>query len=395
MTIQPKCIYWIRHAESCANLLENKIVDTYDNLEFKTRHTDSFKEYASKPSNYDLDIKKNILILKDTEDLKDPGIKYIIMKNLDLINNNIECDKKIFLSAPESKWLFHPCLSAIGILQAQKLHISNIYKEIVDFCNVFITSATVRTIMTAIYSLLGYRKKITLYIVPCINEKLNEASCLGLDYANIGIPKDKIDTIIEHIIQYVDASVISLFKKDHTFIIGNITIDTNFYINNDNHPNNTTLNAEELLKTNIYRFKNQIIQELSIETHIPIHEMSIMAYTHGYLISDLLQHYRSDYIIRNPYAPNVSMFREMDNNMNVVIVDDEAPNGGVFIRKYSPYYLDNDMLDSSPCKLFGFRGDINKLLHSSILFNGGNKKKKIKRNSKKKQKLIFRRSYKI
>ena len=394
MTVQPKCIYWIRHAESCANLLENKIVDTYANLEFKTRHTESFKENASKPSYYDIDIKKNLLIMKDTEDLKDPEIKYIVMKNVDIINKNMECDKKIFLSSPESRWLFHPSLSAIGILQAQKLHLSTIYKEIVDFCNVFITSATVRTIMTAIYSLLGFTKKITLYIVPCINEKLNEASCLGLDYVNIGIPKDKIDIIIEHIIQYVDASVINLFKKEHMFIIGNITIDTNFYINNKNHPINTTLNAEELLKTNIHKFKNQIIQELSIETQIPIDEMSIIAYSHGYLISDLLQHYRSDYSTRNPHAPNVSIFREMEDNMDVVIVDDEAPNGGVFIRKNSPYYLDNDMLDSSPCKLYGFRGNINKLLHSSILFKGGNKKK-YKKNSKKKQKRIFRRSYKI
>lgn len=28
----PKAIYWIRHAESCANLLENKIVDKYDDV---------------------------------------------------------------------------------------------------------------------------------------------------------------------------------------------------------------------------------------------------------------------------------------------------------------------------------------------------------------------------
>jgi hypothetical protein len=394
MTAQPNCIYWVRHAESCANLLENKIIDIYDNLKLKTIHTDSFKEYASKPKNFYFDINTNLLKVKDTEDLKDHEIKYIVMKNLDIINNT-SYNKKIFLNASESKWLFHPCLSAIGILQAQKLHLSNIYKEIVDFCNVFITSATVRTIMTAIYSLLGYTKKIRLYIVPCINEKLNEASCLGLDYANIGIPIDKIDSIIEYIIQYVDHSLSILNKKDHIFIIGNITIDTHFYINNDNHPNNTTLNQEELLKTNINRFKNKIIQELSIETQLPIHEMSIMAYTHGYLISNLLLKYNSDYIRRNPYAPNVSMFREQKDTMDVVIVDDEAPNGGVFIRKYLPYYLDNDILDCSPCQLNGLRGNINKLLHASILFNGGNKKKKYKRNSKKKQKFIFRRSYKI
>lgn len=391
MSLQPKVIYWIRHAESCANLLENKIVDTYENPEFKTKHSDHFKQFASAPQNFDVDTETNFLRIKDTDDLSDPQIRQIVSKNIDLINKNTaDCHKKIFTNGPESRWLFHPPLSATGILQAQKLHASTVFEGVVKECNVFITSATVRTIMTAIYSLLNYSKPITLYVVPCINEKLNEASCAGLDYVNIGIPVDKIDAIIEYIVQHIDASKAVAKQAPHHHGIGNITIDANFYFNNEFHPNNTTVNPDQLLKTNIETFKSKIIPQLSIETHIPIAEMAILAYSHGYVITDLLKLYGSDYSARNPYAPNVSMFMEKNNRMDVVIVDDMAPNGGVFVRKHSPSFLDYDIIDSNPCELSGFRGDVNKILHSSMAYMGGNLRKRSqgnKRNAKKTRKI--------
>lgn len=380
MSLQPKVIYWIRHAESCANLLENKIVDTYENAEFKTKHSDHFKQFASAPQNFDADATTNFLRIKDTSDLRDPQIRQIISKNIELINTNTACHKKIFTSGPESRWLFHPTLSATGVLQAQKLHASAVFEGVVEECNVFITSATVRTIMTAIYSLLKYSKPITLYVVPCINEKLNEASCAGLDYVNTGIPVDKIDAIIEYIVQHIDASKAVAAQAPHHHGIGNITIDANFYFNNEFHPNNTTVNPDQLLKTNIETFKSKIIQQLSVETSIPIAEMTILAYSHGYVINDLLKLYGSDYAARNPYAPNVSMFKEKNNRMDVVMVDDKAPNGGVFVRKHSPSFLDYDIIDSNPCELAGFRGNINKILHSSRAYMGGNLRKKSQGN---------------
>jgi hypothetical protein len=384
-TTEPKCIYWIRHAESCANLLENKIVDTYTNSEWKSRHFDHFQKQASTPQNFDADSATNQLTIKDTPDMEDPAIRSIVEKNIGKINANTACNKKIFVGGPESRWLFHPPLSAVGIMQAQKLHASPAFEAVVNQCNVFITSATVRTIMTAIYSLLHYSKPITLYLVPCINEKLNEASCIGLDYVNIGIPNDKIDEIVEFVIQYVD-------KTSRNHVIGNITIDTNFYKNNQFHPNTTTLNPDDLLKTSMQTFKNKILPQLSIETAIPIPEMTMLAYTHGYVINDLLKYYKSDYATKNPYAPNVSMFKEMGNQMDVVIVDREAANGGVFIRKNSPTFIDADIVDSNPCNLRGFRGNINKILHSSISFRGGNLRKKSqkRRNSKKNKKVMTR-----
>ncbi len=376
MSLEPKVIYWIRHAESCANLLENKIVDTYENAEFKTKHSDHFKQFASAPQNFEVDAATNLLRIKYTGD---PQISQILSKNIDAINKNTVCHKKIFTSGPESRWLFHPPLSATGILQAQKLHASPVFQGVVEECNVFITSATVRTIMTAIYSLLNYSKPITLYVVPCINEKLNEASCAGLDYVNIGIPVDKIDAIIEYIVQHIDASKAVASREPHLHGIGNITIDANFYVINEFHPNNTTDNPDQLLKTNIETFKSKIIHQLAVETRIPVVEMSILAYTHGYLINDLLKLYGSDYAAKNPYAPNVSMFMEKNNRMEVVVVDDKAPNGGVFVRKHSLSFLDNDMRDSNPCELAGFRGDINKILHASGAYMGGRKSQRNRR----------------
>jgi hypothetical protein len=391
MALQPKVIYWIRHAESCANLLENKIVDTYENAEFKTKHSDHFKQFASAPQNFDADATTNFLRIKDTSDLRDPQIRQIISKNIELINKNTAvCHKKIFTSGPESRWLFHPPLSATGILQAQKLHASAVFEGVVEECNVFITSATVRTIMTAIYSLLKYSKPITLYVVPCINEKLNEASCAGLDYVNTGIPVDKIDAIINYIVQYIDASKAVPSQTPHHHVIGNITINANFYFNNEFHPNNTTVDPDQLLKTNIETFKSKIIPQLSAETHIPIAEMAILAYSHGYVINDLLKLHGSDYAARTPYAPNVSMFMEKNNRMDVVIVDDRAPNGGVFVRKHSPSFLDYDIRVSNPCELAGFRGDVNKILHSSRAYMGGNLRKKSRGNKRNARKTLIK-----
>jgi hypothetical protein len=49
---KPMSIYWIRHAESCANLLENKIVDTYENREMHDKHSAHFEKQANNPQNF-------------------------------------------------------------------------------------------------------------------------------------------------------------------------------------------------------------------------------------------------------------------------------------------------------------------------------------------------------
>jgi hypothetical protein len=390
---KPIYIYWIRHAESCANLLENKIVDKYEDREMYNKHFTHFEKQANNPQNFYFDESDNIFKIKeDTLDMQHiPHIHKIITENIKLINENTMCNKKIF-KGPESRWLFHPPLSAVGILQAQKLNPTAVFREVVAECDVFITSATVRTIMTAIYSLMNCGKQIILYVVPCINEKLNEASCIGLDFVNIGIPIDKIDAIIKCIIRYVvpDADV-SLLDIHH---IANITIDTRFYKEYQPHPSHITLNPDELMKTNISTFQNDVLQKLSKTIDIQIDKMKILAYTHGYLITELLTKYRSDYHKNNQFAPNISMFKEngKDDTMEVVVIDkDNAPNGGVFIRKHSLTFIDADIVDNNPSQLSGFRGDINKILHSNPHMNAGNLRYIRKKSRKSRKRRYIRR----
>ena len=167
--IVPKAIYWIRHAESCANLLENKIVDTYDNPELSSAHSTLFAKHAKKSRYFDDD--GNV---KTSDDSYPENIGSILTSISQSIKDKSVFSKPIFTGA-DSRWLFHPPLSSVGIQQAKKLSTRNKFKDVVNECNVFITSATVRTIMTAIYS-LDCIKNVTLYVVPYINEKMNEAS---------------------------------------------------------------------------------------------------------------------------------------------------------------------------------------------------------------------------
>jgi hypothetical protein len=246
--------------------------------------------------------------------------------------------------------------------------------------------------MTAIYSLMNCGKQITIYVVPCINEKLNEASCIGLDFVNIGIPIDKIDAIIKCIIQYVvpDADV-SLLDTHH---IANIIIDTSFYKRYQPHPSHITSNPDELMKTNISTFRNDVLQKLSETVDIPIVKMNILAYTHGYLITELLNQYGSEYPKQNKHAPNISMFKENgnDNTMEVVVIDkDNAPNGGIFIRKHSSTFIDADIVDNNPSQLNGFRGDINEILHSNPRMAAGNLRYFRKKSKKSKKRRYIRR----
>jgi len=394
--VVPKAIYWIRHAESCANLLENKIVDTYDNSELSNAHSTLFDKYANEHRYFD-----------DNGNVKPSDDSY--PENIGRILSSISqqkfiTDKKVFstpkgiFNGPESRWLFHPPLSSVGIQQANKLSTRNEFKKVVDNCNVFITSATVRTIMTAIYSLDGI-KNVTLYVVPYINEKMNEASEFGLDFVNTGIPKDKIDEIIQCVIKYVTTAAVSEQKGpvqqveqaeqvEHQFKVGTITIDTGFYHISESLPVTKTSDQDAQLKTNIATFKTSIIPQLCAymnvkttpqEMTVPVPDITILAYSHGYVINHLLKDiYDSKYPIKVKFAPNVSMFKEdyTKKTMEVVVVDEEnAPDGGVFVRKNAENIntADDDYdkrNNVSPCSLYGLRGEVNEILMADYIKYG-------------------------
>ena len=380
----PKSIYWTRHAESCANLLENKIVDKYDDVTKQTQHSTLFAKHAEKSRYFD-----EVGNVKASDGSYPKNIGSILKS----ISKNIP-DKEAVFSNPifkgaDSRWLFHPPLSSIGIQQAEKLNKQDAFTEVVKECNVFVTSATVRTIMTAIYSLNGNGiREVTLYVVPYINEKMNEASEFGLDFVNIGIPKDKIDEIIKCVIRYVQSRVKTEVKTGvepkHKFSIGTITIDTSFYHNCETLPTTITNNPDSVLASSIKTFKETIIPQLSKPTGVKVEDMIILAYSHGYVINKLLKEdYKSPYPKNNPYAPNVSMFKEDygAKTMEVVLMDDDLmdddlmddagnPAGGVFVRK--PWKASEERItdddnydkegDTSPCSLYGLRGDVNKIL---------------------------------
>ena len=297
--------------------------------------------------------------------------------------------KPIFQGA-ESRWLFHPPLSSVGIQQANKLSTRNEFKTVVNECNVFITSATVRTIMTAIYS-LDCIKNVTLYVVPYINEKMNEASEFGLDFVNTGIPKDKIDEIIQCVIKYVTSADTVETVGEHQFKVGTITIDTGFY-HKATLPVTKTRDQDGVLETNIGKFKTEIIRDLCKymndtpavpdmtvpDMTVPgmtVLDMTILAYSHGYVINKLLKDYKSDYSEKVKFAPNVSMFKEdyTKKTMEVVVVDqDNAPNGGVFVRKNAEKIntADDDYdkrNNVSPCSLHGLRGEVNEILMAGYI----------------------------
>ena len=377
----PKAIYWIRHAESCANLLENKIVDTYDNSEFSNAHSTLFDKYANEHRYFGDNGNVN---------QNDSSYPENIGKILTSISQSIE-DKSVFykpkgiFKGAESRWLFHPPLSSVGIQQAKKLSTRDEFKAVVNECTVFITSATVRTIMTAIYSLNGI-KAVTLYVVPYINEKMNEASEFGLDFVNTGIPKDKIDEIIQCVIKYVTSADTVETVGEHQFKVGTITIDTGFY-HKATLPVTKTRDQDGVLETNIGKFKTEIIRDLCKymndtpavpDMTVPdmtVLDMTILAYSHGYVINKLLKDYKSDYSEKVKFAPNVSMFKEdyTKKTMEVVVVDqDNAPNGGVFVRKNAEKIntADDDYdkrNNVSPCSLHGLRGEVNEILMAGYI----------------------------
>lgn len=369
---EPKAIYWIRHAESCANLLENKIVDKYDDDKKTTQHSDLFATHADKSRYFD-----DAGNVKPSDNSYPENIGEILISISNILTRKNVFSKPIFKGA-DSRWLFHPPLSSVGIQQAKKLSTRNDFKTVVNKCNVFITSATVRTIMTAIYS-LDCIKNVTLYVVPYINEKMNEASEFGLDFVNTGIPKDKIDEIIQCVIKYVTSADTVETVGEHQFKVGTITIDTGFY-HKATLPTTTTSNQDGVLKTNIATFKTRIIRELCayMTPAVPkmtVPDMIILAYSHGYVINNLLKSHKSEYQKDVPYAPNVSMFKEdyTAKNMEVVVVDGKnAPKGGVFVRKNAKKIntADDDYdkrNNVSPCSLYGLRGEVNEILMAGYI----------------------------
>jgi hypothetical protein len=315
-------IDWVRHAESCSNLLEHQSTDTYT----KKKDFNQFIQHINDVEN------------EQINDTSLPFQSYIhdyVNKKLSKNNSRHALFVRDFM--PKSDWLFHPPLSYIGMLQAMKLGEDKQFIKMVQKKNVYITSATARTIMTSILSLMRFGKSII--IVPFINEQDSYAGEFDLDHGHRGIPPDIIDEIVLKILTWC---------RKYKLISNEISIDTEFYKKSCvkyNHLRPTLSNTQH--------FKNYILDDIRHYTNKT--QLNILAYSHSFVIIDLLQQKYPCYMPQ--FYPNVSIFRETETSMRQITkgVNIRAKTSIGITGENSPF---ND--ERNICSLNSLRGDINK-----------------------------------
>ena len=315
-------IDWVRHAESCSNLLEYDSTDEYVNKK-------GFHQFIQH-LNYDAN--------EEMDDTSLPFRNYIHdYANKKLNKNNSRHASFVRDFMPKSDWLFHPPLSFIGMMQAMKLGEDKQFIKMVEKKNVCITSATARTIMTAILSLMNSNKSII--VVPFINEHDTYAGEFDLDHGHRGIPPDIIDEIVLKILTWC---------RKYKLIVSEIPIDTEFYKKSCvkyNHLRPTLSNTQH--------FKNYILDDIRHYTNKT--QLNILAYTHGYIITDLLEQKNPCYIPE--FYPNVSIFRETETSIKQ-ITKDISVRAKTSIGITGENNTFND--ERNICSLNSLRGDINK-----------------------------------
>ena len=184
-------IWWVRHGESISNLYENNCEDLYpENLRndfqdmrvmIKKEEQSQYKTYYNiqiskaieslqskiktlkEQSNNEKTNKKNIedltkMIETWTNMIKVEDNKWINLRGM--VNVNGENKTEQTSIKPPASWLFTPTLTYIGIKQSI-LAGTNLFNKLQGSISkkepLFITSATVRTIMTAIYAFYSYK----------------------------------------------------------------------------------------------------------------------------------------------------------------------------------------------------------------------------------------------
>lgn len=267
-------ISWVRHAESDANILEGvgsmtdfydfmeKIVNTKNNSNHITEENKylnnpidfeekllkpikarELKEYGTK--GYRMTIRKAAIDFKESKNYKlfeiikqvkdkgdepspqdyagwkteyeiemEPSKMYEDIKkfNLDAWTENDEYDykTKLDIKKPPSSWVFTPTITYNGVRQAKLLGREYLNNNLASY-DLIICSGTVRTIMTALFSICSsfgdnnaerdtFLKDHKLNIVPYINEKYNGSG--DFDRANATVPPVIIDEVVDMIIDY-------------------------------------------------------------------------------------------------------------------------------------------------------------------------------------------------
>ncbi len=166
-------IDWIRHGESCGNIMQGHILD--------------------KPSN----------------DRKVGYDKLTIIRksNSDSILSDV-WNKTMNLGGIIKNMLYYePNLSYIGICHSINLgrYFMNNNKH-----DIYISSGMTRTIMTALLS-LRHNPDAVIYVVPYINEFSNISSITGIDYQNTAVPSNILKKRIRFIKDWLEKNWITNF----------------------------------------------------------------------------------------------------------------------------------------------------------------------------------------
>jgi len=331
-------IWWVRHGESISNLYENNCEDLYpENLRndfqdmrvmIKKEEQSQYKTYYNiqiskaieslqskiktlkEQSNNEKTNKKNIedltkMIETWTNMIKVEDNKWINLRGM--VNVNGENKTEQTSIKPPASWLFTPTLTYIGIKQSI-LAGTNLFNKLQGSIKepLFITSSTVRTIMTAIYAFYSYKNNCEkkgktfngkIYVVPYINEHLNGAGCCGepnLDNSNSAIPYDILDKVIEYIAEFVIAHEDYNYKK-MTGVSNNS--NKNEFMQKSSKESEVT-NLKALINTSFYtwaytndksNYNKSDIKKFIVEIYPQIKKFNnnaqIIAFTHGNFIN--------------------------------------------------------------------------------------------------------------
>jgi hypothetical protein len=351
-------IDWVRHAESCANYLDKKMTDEYSRKEMTQKLYDFIdlsnendkKIFHSNP--YKKDIRAankslNRLIDPWIEKIENSDSRELFCKSGEMASDD-NCWKNIVVPNQKksnelklaalayyiknqmikSSWLFHPNLSYIGMRQAQKL--GEFLKH--TKYDLILTSATIRTITTAILS----KPNSTIIVFPFMNEIENDASIVELDRANIGLDPNIIDKIIRKLMSW-------LLKFQ--FIQRAVKVDTTLYkkICSEVLSNNPRkVNLEAFLATlNLYSKPT----------------MKILAFSHGKILKQLASNYK---VKLDSHPNNTMIYREnFKNNSFEKIYDNSNIRAGDSQHEVETFLQETQM---NTCGLNSLRGDLNKII---------------------------------
>ena len=237
-----KTIYWIRHGESCANIVRNNSILVHDKQHAHQVESDKINDDDEIPYIQDIkpkdsgfkDIKKDLLN-KDNSRLFDQTTYN---------NMRVDGDK----TGEMTSVMYHPPLSSNGINQVIKMtsELPETFKNIDPENVLYVSSATLRTIMTGLIFLKEkIKNNITnsklLVIYPYINEELSskvtsvdkdDRKDLKQVQGDFGIPHEIIKDVVKLGINY-------LLKYTDVFINSNVDdimkcIDFDIYINHCN-----------------------------------------------------------------------------------------------------------------------------------------------------------------